>query len=46
MTEPTSGDAHDSAADALAIEELLAFLTPSNEPGSLGRLDHYEDGHG
>jgi hypothetical protein len=30
--------AHESVAD----DELLACLAPSNEPGTLGRLDHYE----
>jgi hypothetical protein len=43
ITEPTSGDAEDASASSLeADEELLACLTPSSEPGSLGRLDHYE----
>jgi hypothetical protein len=42
ITQPTSGDADDSADSSLADEEVLAFLDPSSEPGSLGRLDHYE----
>ena len=42
ITELLAGDADDSAAGSLVDEELLAFLEPSTEPGSLGRLDHFE----
>jgi tRNA A-37 threonylcarbamoyl transferase component Bud32 len=36
--DAAKGVAHESVAD----DELLACLAPSGEPGTLGRLDHYE----
>src|SRR5262249_4310608 len=38
----TEGLADPAAAEAADSGDALPFLAPSPEPGSLGRLDHYE----
>ena len=41
-TDMLAGDSQGSQTDSLIDDEVLASLPPSGEPGSLGRLDHYE----
>jgi serine/threonine protein kinase len=41
-TEPPAGASLGDVDEPAPAEEPLAFLAPGEEPGSLGRLDHYE----
>jgi serine/threonine protein kinase len=42
LNDPRSTNRARLADERAAPDELLAFLAPGSEPGSLGRLDHYE----